>query len=166
MIIRPAQPGDNAAIRPLVTAAFVGADHASGTEADIVVGVRAEGAVLVELVAEEEGRIVGHVLFSRMTCEPSLLVAGLGPVAALPGQQLRGIGSALILEGLERCRALGVQVSLVLGHPPYYPRFGYSAAAAAKIASPFAGNPAFMALELIPGTLDQLQKADFPAAFG
>ncbi|HEX7761523.1 MAG TPA: N-acetyltransferase [Caulobacteraceae bacterium] len=166
MIIRPARPEDHAAIRPLVTAAFAAADHASGTEADIVEGVRAEGAVLVELVAEADGEIVGHILFSRMTCDRPVFVAGLGPVAAAPDRQLRGIGTALIQRGLGDCRALGVQAVILLGHPTYYPRFGFSAQAAARIASPYAGNPAFMALELTPGALGQPLKAEFPAAFG
>jgi putative acetyltransferase len=68
--------------------------------------------------------------------------------------------------GLEQCRALGVDASVVLGHVGYYPRFGYSREAAAKIASPFAGLPAFMAMALTPGALDAPLKADYPAAFG
>jgi len=166
VILRPAEPRDYPAIRDLVTAAFLTADHASGTEADIVEGVRAEDAVLVELVAEDAGQIVGHVLFSRMTCDPPRLVAALGPVAALPGRQKAGIGAAVVREGLDRCRALGAEASVVLGHPSYYPRFGYSRAAAALVESPYARLPAFMALALRPGALDAPLKADFPAAFG
>lgn len=166
MVIRPPTPADYAAITALVTDAFLTADHASGTEAQIVSGVRAEGAVLSELVAEDDGVIVGHVLYSRMTCDPPLFVAGLGPVAVTPARQGRKIGDALVRRGLDDCRALAVQAVIVLGHPPYYPRFGFSADAAARIASPFAGNPAFMAMELEPGALAQPLKADYPAAFG
>jgi len=166
VIIRPAEPRDWPAIRPLVQAAFATADHASGTEADIVEGVRAEDAVLAELVAEDGGEIVGHALFSRMTCDPPQRVfAGLGPIAAIPGRQKSGIGSALIHAGLEACRAAGAEAVVLLGHVDYYPRFGFSAEAARVIASPFAGMDAFMALALQPGALDRPVKVDYPAAF-
>jgi putative acetyltransferase len=166
VILRPAEPRDYPAIRDLVTDAFLTADHASGTEADIVEGVRAEDAVLVELVAEDAGQIVGHVLFSRMTCDPPRFVAALGPVSVDPARQRSGVGGAMIFEGLDRCRALGAEASLVLGHTNYYPRFGYSHAAVAKVESPFAANPAFMGLALEAGALGAPLKADFPAAFG
>jgi putative acetyltransferase len=165
VILRPAEPRDHAVIRDLVTAAFLTADHASGTEADIVEGVRAENAVLVELVAEDAGRIVGHVLFSRMTCDPAAFVAALGPVSVDPARQKSGLGGAMIREGLDRCRALGAEASLVLGHTDYYPRFGYSHAAVAQVASPYAASPAFMGLALKSGALDAPLKADFPRAF-
>ncbi|MGA0599742.1 GNAT family N-acetyltransferase [Caulobacter sp. KR2-114] len=167
MIIRPATPGDYAAIRPLVQAAFATADHASGTEADIVEGVRAEGAVLAELVAEDAGEIVGHALFSRMTCDPKeRFFAALGPIAAAPERQKAGIGSALLRAGVEICRAAGAEAVVLLGHVSYYPRFGFSSEAARVIASPFAGLDAFMALALTPGALEAPVKADYPAAFG
>jgi putative acetyltransferase len=160
-LVRPALPADHAAIRAVETAAFGRPD-----EADIVEAVRAEGAALVELVAEAGGQIVGHILFSRMTVTPGRFMAGLAPVAVSPGVQGRGIGAALCHAGIEALRALGVQAVVVLGHPEYYPRFGFSAAAAANIASPYAGSPAFMAMELIPGALAAPLKADYPAAFG
>ena len=163
MIIRPATPADHAAIREVLTAAFGGP---KGDEAGIVERCRAEGVVLSELVAEDEGQIVGHTLYSRMTCDRPLFVAALGPVAAKPGLQSQGIGSALVRQGLEDCRALGVEAVIVLGHPPYYPRFGFSAEAAARITSPYGGRPSFMALALKPGALDEPLKADYPAAFG
>jgi putative acetyltransferase len=167
VIIRPAEPRDYRAIRPLVEAAFATADHASGTEADIVEGVRAEGAVLAELVAEDGGQIVGHALFSRMSCDPpQRFFAGLGPIAALPGRQRLGVGSALARAGIEACRAAGAEAVVVLGHVGYYPRFGFSADAARQLASPYAGSPSFMALELTPGALSAPLKVDYPAAFG
>ena len=166
MNIRPARPEDHGAIRALVTAAFAPIPQSNGAEADIVEGVRQERAGLADLVAEEDGRVIGHVLFSRMTCEPALLVAALGPVAVAPDHQRRGVGAALINRGLRECRALGVKAVVLLGHPTYYPRFGFSAEAAAQIDSPYAGSPAFMALALTPGALDRPLKADYPAAFG
>jgi putative acetyltransferase len=129
-------------------------------------GVRAEDRALVELVAEADGEIVGHILFNRMKTEPTKFIAGLGPLAVAPSHQSAGIGAALSRAGIEACRTLGVEAVVVLGHPPYYPRFGFSAGAATKVISPFAGNPAFMALELVPGALSTPIKVDYPAAFG
>lgn len=160
--LRPAAPADYAAIAAVVDAAFDSSNHG---EAAIVAGVRAEGRVLVELVAELDGEIVGHVLFSRMRCDPDRFFAGLGPLAVAPAHQSTGIGSQLARAGIEACRALDAEAIVVLGHPPYYPRFGFSAEAAQKIASPFAGRPAFMAMALKPGALDAPIKVDYPAAF-
>ena len=161
MIIRPATPADHAAIRAVVAAAF-----GQKAEAEIVDGVRDEDRVLVELVAEQDGEIVGHVLFNRMRTDPPRFIAGLGPLAVAPAFQSAGVGAALSRAGIEACRALGALAIVVLGHPPYYPRFGFSAGAARRVVSPFAGNPAFMALELVPGALDEPIKVDYPAAFG
>ena len=163
MIVRPAVPSDYPAIRTVTTAAF---DQTNGNEARIVEGVRAEGLVLVELVAEADGEVVGHVLFNRMRTEPGRAIAGLGPLAVTPASQGIGIGSALARAGIEACRAAGMEAVVVLGHPPYYPRFGFSAEAAAKIASPFSGRPAFMAMALTHGALDRPIRVDYPAAFG
>ncbi len=163
MNIRPATPDDYPAIRAVTVAAF---DTSSGDEAGIIEGVRAEGRDLVELVAEIDGEIVGHILFNRMRTDPPLPVAGLGPLGVAPAHQSTGIGQALSRAGIEACRAAGMEAIVVLGHPPYYPRFGFSAQAAARIASPFAGRPAFMAMALTPGALDRPIKVDYPAAFG
>ncbi|HEY3887376.1 MAG TPA: N-acetyltransferase [Caulobacteraceae bacterium] len=163
MRIRPAVVSDYAAIRAVTQAAF---DTSSGDEAGIIEGVRAEERVLVELVAEIDGAIVGHILFNRMRTDPPLPIAGLGPLGVAPSHQNTGVGSALSRAGIEACRAAGMRAVVVLGHPPYYPRFGFSAEAAAQIASPFAGRPAFMALALTPGALDRPIRIDYPAAFG
>ena len=89
--MRPARPEDFAAIHAVEAAAFERED-----EALIVEAVRADGAALVELVVEEAGRIVGHILFSRMTTEPTARVAGLGPVAVAPDQQGRALGAHVL----------------------------------------------------------------------
>jgi putative acetyltransferase len=161
--IRPAAPDDYAAIRAVTKAAF---DTSTGDEAGIIEGVRAEGRVLVELVAEADGEVVGHILFNRMRTDPPLAVAGLGPLGVAPAHQSTGIGSALSRAGIDACRAAGMEAVVVLGHPPYYPRFGFSHAAAANIISPFAAREAFMALELKPGALAEPLKVDYPKAFG
>jgi putative acetyltransferase len=160
-VVRSATDADHAAIRRVEAAAF-GRDD----EAGMVEAARAEGAALAELVEERDGEVVGHILFSRMTVTPARFFAGLAPVAVTPGAQRRGIGDALCRAGIEAVRALGAEAVVVLGHPDYYPRFGFSAEAARRLASPYAGSPAFMALELAPGALARPLKVDYPAAFG
>jgi putative acetyltransferase len=136
------------------------------TEALLVENVRAEGAALVELVAEEDGEIIGHILMSRMTTEPVKRVAGLGPVAVRPDMQGRGWGEGLCQAAIEIVRSQGADAVVVLGHETYYPRFGFSREAAKLIASPYAHLPAFMALELKPGALAEPIKIDYPRSFG
>ncbi|HEY2710518.1 MAG TPA: N-acetyltransferase [Caulobacteraceae bacterium] len=160
--MRPPTWRDYEAIHDVETAAF-------GREAEAVLAkrVRDEGDALVELVAEENGEIVGHIVFSRMTTQPpERRLAGLAPVAVRPDAQGRGIGDALCRAGIEAVRALGAEAVVVLGDPKYYERFGFSAEAAARIASPYAGNPAFMALELVAGSLAEPVAANYPPAFG
>ena len=160
--------GENGAewsvIRSVHEAAFGGAE-----EADLVDNLRTAGDVLVSLVAELEGRIVGHVLFSRMWIEaPGGLVpaVALAPVAVLPEQQRRGIGGQLIRQGLGLLRDRGEKVVIVVGHPDYYPRFGFAGEKAASLESPFPAE-AFMAMELSPGALEGIRgRVVYPAAFG
>lgn len=117
--------------------------------------LRQDGDVLSSLVAQEEnGAIVGHVLFSRLGIEgnPQLRAAALAPMAVRPDRQRRGIGGALIRTGLEHCRRLDLDAVVVLGHTTYYPRFGFSAALAAGLEAPFSG-PHLMALALRDGVL-------------
>ncbi len=162
MIIRAAETGDADAIRRIVAAAF-----GRQEEAAIVEGVRREGAALCELVAEDAGAVIGHVLFSAMAVVPSRCpIAALGPLAVAPEAQGRGVGSALARTGVRRCRELGSHAIVVLGHPNYYPRFGFSADAAVRLASPYAGRPAFMAMALVGGALDEPLNVAYPAAFG
>jgi len=161
--IRPAEPGDHGAIREVIGAAF---ERGGSVEALIVEGVRTEGAALVELVAQDADRVVGHILFSRMTCAPPRFLAGLGPLAVHPEYQKLGTGAALSRAGLDGCRRLGVEAVVVLGHPAYYARFGFSAASARRVQSPYSGSSAFMALELTPGALNADTEVAYPSAFG
>jgi putative acetyltransferase len=159
VIIRAAVADDHAAIAAVVGAAFGRPD-----EAVIVEEVRAGGEALVELVAESGGEIVGHILFSRMTCEPEMLVAGLGPLAVAPSRQGAGAGSRLTRDGLDACRRLGARGCVVLGDPGYYGRFGF-VTAGEHIDCRFSGLPAFQALELRPGALTREIALAYPAAF-
>jgi putative acetyltransferase len=148
MIIRAERQGDLGAIRRVVEAAF-----GRPAEADLVDGLTREGDALVSLVAEIDGRIGGHVLFSRLGSDRALALAQLAPLAVDPPLQRHGIGAALARAGLDACRELGLDGVVVLGHPDYYPRFGFGAQAATGLISPFAGNPAYMALALDPGVI-------------
>lgn len=126
--IRPERRGDEAAIADLITAAFEAAEHSSGTEAKIVEGLRAAGALTRSLVAERDGEIVGHAAFSAVTIDGSDHGwFGLGPVAVAPHCPQQGIGEALIREGLDDLRKHGANGCVVLGDPAYYTRFGFKA---------------------------------------
>lgn len=151
-------------IHSVIEAAFGGQD-----EADLVDQLRTAGVVLISLVAEMPERIAGHILFSRMSIETaggSISAAALAPVAVLPEYQSRGIGGRLILHGLDLLRGRGEQIVIVVGHPSYYPRFGFSSEKACSLESPFSQD-VFMAMELSPGPLDGVRgRVKYPAAFG
>jgi putative acetyltransferase len=138
-------------------------------EADLVDSLHSEGKVLLSLVAEVEQRIVGHLLFSRMSIETSngpISASALAPVAVLPDLQRRGIAGRLIRYGLDLLRERGEQIVVVLGHPDYYRRFGFSSEKARFLESPFPPE-AFMAMELVSGALEGIRgKVRYPAAFG
>lgn len=125
-------------------------------EANLVDALRAGGHARVSLVAEAEGSVVGHVLFTDLpilTDNGTVPALSLAPLAVLPECQRTGVGSALARAGLAACRDQGHRIVVVLGHPAYYPRFGFSAALAAPLLSPFGGREAWMAAELVPGAL-------------
>jgi len=152
MLIREEREGDRASVRAVNTAAFE-----TDAEARLVDALRERADPYVSLVAEEDGAVVGHIMFSPVVIEGStdLRVMGLAPMAVGPGHQRRGIGSALVREGLDRCRVLGVEAVVVLGHPDYYPRFGFLTASRFGIRSEYdAPDEAFMLLELARGALD------------
>jgi putative acetyltransferase len=113
---------DIATTREINEAAF-----GTSAEAALVDLLRSRGQLVVSMVAEAAGRQVGHIAFSTVVCDgrPELRGAGLGPMAVLPRHQRRGLGSLLVRAGLERCSALAFDYVVVLGHPDYYPRFGF-----------------------------------------
>jgi putative acetyltransferase len=146
------RPEDASAVDAIHASAFGRAD-----EARMVAAVRAAGAAAVALVAAIDGRPVGHVLFSAVTIDGSSEPAGLGlaPVAVLPSEQRNGIGSRLIEAGLEHGRMLGYAYVVVLGHPAYYPRFGFTRASSFGLRCEYpVPDESFMALELQAGCLE------------
>jgi putative acetyltransferase len=140
--IRHERAEDFAAIRRLLIAAFGGP-----AEVELVDGLREDGDLAHALVAEDDGDVVGYVAFSPLKSPERALA--LAPLAVAPEQQRRGIGTALIDEGLRQARAGGWGAVFVLGEPEYYKRSGFTLEAATGFDSPYAG-PYFMALQL-PG---------------
>lgn len=127
MEIRKETQADAEMIRDLTQAAFAGAEHASGSEADIPGALRDAGALSLSLVAVEGAALLGHVAFSPVTIGgQNCGWYGLGPVSVRPDQQRRGIGAALIRAGLAQLREAGARGCVVLGDPAYYQRFGFA----------------------------------------
>jgi putative acetyltransferase len=149
MIIRSEESKDYSAIRAINESAFE-----TPAEANLVDVLRAEAQPIISLVAQDGESIVGHVMFSpaSLTDHPDLKIMGLGPVAVLPHLQRRGIGTALINAGICKCRELGFNAVIVLGHPAYYPRFGFIPSVRYGIQSEYdVPDDVFMLLELQPG---------------
>jgi putative acetyltransferase len=157
-------PVERSAVRAINEAAFDRPD-----EADLIDALRADGAVLLSLVAQVEQRIAGHILFSRMWIDGGngpIQAVALAPMAVLPEHQRHGIGEQLIRHGLDLLHGRDEKIVIVLGHPDYYPRFGFSSEKARFLESPFPPE-AFMAMELNPGALDGIRgRVRYSAAFG
>jgi putative acetyltransferase len=164
LLIRPETAAEHEAVRQVHRLAFGRED-----EACLVDALRTGGFVRLSLVAVSDGQVAGHILFSELpivTPERTVTALALAPLAVRPARQRQGIGSALVRRGLELCREQGQGVVVVLGHPPFYPRFGFSAEHAARLESPFSGRPSFMAAELVPGALaDVAGRVEYPPPF-
>jgi predicted N-acetyltransferase YhbS len=155
ILIRQEQEKDFGAVYQVVKSAFETMEEASGDEQDLVNRLRKSPAFIPELslVAELDGQVIGHILFTKMKIgdHPSLALA---PVAVLPAYQKQGIGGKLIEEGHRIARDLGYGSIIVVGHPAYYPRFSYTRASTWAIQAPFdVPDEAFMVLELREGGL-------------
>jgi putative acetyltransferase len=128
----------------------------SATEANLVDALRVQAVDAISLVAEDDDHIVGHIMFSpvRLTGADDIRTMALAPMAVTPERQRAGIGSALARDGLAECRRRGVEAVFVVGHPAYYPRFGFTLASNYGIACEFEiPDEAFMAVELVAGAL-------------
>lgn len=146
--IRPEQAGDAPAVRSVHQAAFP-----TPVEADLVDRLRAAGKVAVSLVAVDDERIVGHILFSPVTFDPPVDVVafGLAPMAVMPGHEKHGVGRRLVQNGLAECHARGACMVVVLGDPPYYQRFGFERASRHGLRNEFGVEEAFMVFMLESG---------------
>jgi len=120
MNIRPEHPEDTEKIRKVLLEAF-GTD----AEANLVDALRNAGVELISLVAVENNEIIGHILFSPVTIDGKTGIMGLAPMAVLPAWQRKGVGTQLVNEGSRACEKAGYEAVVVLGHPGYYPRFGF-----------------------------------------
>ena len=151
MRIRVEKPNDIPHIYRVNEAAF-----GSPTEATLVDALREGAADVISLVADEGDEVVGHIMFSpvRLSGAGEIRAMALAPMAVLPERQRVGNGSALVRAGLAECARLGVDAVFVVGHPAYYPRFGFRRASSFGIACEFdVSDEAFMTIELAPGAL-------------
>ncbi|TNF99764.1 MAG: N-acetyltransferase [Gammaproteobacteria bacterium] len=151
MLIRTEEPEDRAAIHAVNVSAFD-----TPAEADLVDILRKEADPVVSLVAEDTKIVMGHIMFSPVSLSqhPDLRIMGLAPMAVVPEQQRKGVGSALVSAGLERCKKLGFGAVVVLGHPEYYPRFGFRSSTRFGIACEYnVPDDVFMVMELQPDYL-------------
>lgn len=152
MLIRNEAEADHEAVQAILDSAFEG-----DAESRLVSQLRLCATPLISLVAEQDGEVLGHILFSPITLDsdPSLALMGLAPMAVLPDQQRRGIGAALIEAGLKRCRQSQIGAVVVLGHPGYYPRFGFRESVSFDISCEYdVPAEAFMLLEIQAGYMN------------
>jgi putative acetyltransferase len=126
IVIRNETEADIGAITDVTVAAFNTLEISNHTEQFIIEALRAAGALMVSLVAEFDGRVVGHIAFSPVTISDGTRDwYGLGPVSVLPEHQRQGIGKALVREGLSRLKGLNARGCCLVGHPGYYRKFGF-----------------------------------------
>ncbi len=143
-VIIPESPDHYPAIRQVTIDAFEASELGYGGEADLIDAVRRQCKDFLSLVALEDDKVVGHLLFSPATIRSgSAIVQGmaLAPMTVLPARQRKGIGAALVEEGLRRVEESDARFVIVLGHPDYYPRFGFRPAAEFSVVHGFDGIP-------------------------
>lgn len=166
--IRPERMGDVSQISEVNFQAFNNQEN----ESKLVELIRQSDNFIPELslVADKDGKLIGHILISTidlLTAQGSVPTLGLAPMAVKPGYQQQGIGSELVKQALESCKALGYKHIFVLGHPKFYPKFGFVPSKKFDISPPFpVPEEVFMALELTEGSLAGLHgKIQYPPAF-
>ena len=146
--IRHEKPDDAAGVRRVHQAAFP-----TAVEADLVDRLRAGGKAAVSLVAEDDGEIVGHIVFSPVTFDPPMPVTafGLAPMAVLADHWKHGVGRRLVQNGLAECHQRGACMVVVRGEPDYYERFGFARASRHGLRNEFGAEDAFMVFLLDAG---------------
>ena len=147
MVIRPETPEDEGSIRRVHEQAFGQED-----ESRLIEKLRNNGALTISLVTVQDNEIIGHIAFSPVKVEAersSFEAIALAPMAVLPVHQRKGVGSQMVRAGLEECRRLGHEMVVLVGHPNYYPRFGFVPAGPRGIDCEFeVPEEAWMVLEL------------------
>jgi putative acetyltransferase len=161
MLIRPERLSDAAQVREVNTVAF-----GQPLEATLVDRLRENGADALSLVAEDEGAVIGHILFTPVTLtsgEGQLVGMGLAPMAVRPDRQREGIGSQLVRHGLELLRQRGCPFVVVVGHPEFYPRFGFERASLHGLRSQWDGisDEAWMVAVLDPQAMSGMSGVAF-----
>jgi putative acetyltransferase len=160
--IRPEHPSDEDAIEQVTRQAFLSHPHSQQTEQFIIRALRADHALAVSLVAEEEGRVVGHVALSPITVSDGAIGwYGLGPISVEPERQRRGIGRALMERGLAELRKIGASGCVLVGDPAFYTRFGFDNNPALVLE----GVPQEYVLSLTLGTSSARGNVKFHPAF-
>ena len=154
--IRQERPEDIQTIRQLLKRAF---EKDYEGEAELVDRLRDADKVIFALVAETEGQVVGQIMYSPLILESApegFRGLGLAPLAVLPGYQGRGIGGRLLRESLQECREMGYDIVVLLGHPSYYPRFGFSKGSEHGLQNEYGVDDPFMVMELREGALAEV----------
>jgi putative acetyltransferase len=152
MRIRPELPSDDHAVGDVNRAAFP-----SDLESRLVDALRAAGKAVISLVADYEGAIGGHILFSAVSVERgSGRGLGLAPLAVVPALQRKGVGTALTQAGIAAAKAGGYDFVVVLGEPEYYGRFGFTKASSFGLKNEYGVDEPFMAMELSSGALSHV----------
>lgn len=168
MIIRQERPEDYDVVYHVIKEAFESAEHSDGNEQDLVAQLSNSKSFIPELslVAVEDDKIVGHILFTKAFVQ-GIEILALAPLSVLPNYQHRGIGLSLIKEGHNIAHKLGYKYSVVLGHSRYYPKAGYTPASRYGIKASFeVEDENFMAICLC-GSQNKLNGTmEYDKAFG
>jgi putative acetyltransferase len=167
--IRAEKTEDLAGIRAVNILAFNNREN----EAKLVEAIRQSSSFIPQLslvAVKNDGEVIGHILFSLISIETEkgyIPTIGLAPMAVKPQYQRQGIGSKLVIEGLHVCKDLGYKHVVVLGHPEFYPRFGFTPAKLFGIKAPFpVPDEVFMVLEIEQGSLNGITgTVKYPPAF-
>lgn len=161
--VRERTPSDDQQIGTTITQAFRGPN-----EEILVRALRDQGDIVAEYIALSKDLVIGHVAYSKLSAQSdtrNISAVALAPLAVSPEYQSQGVGSQLVEHSLQELKTIGVDLAIVLGHPKYYPRFGFSALQAKQISAPYKGA-SFMALTLTPGILSTTRwTVTYPLAF-